>query len=229
MPPVLEPAMEVEIWSDVVCPWCYVGKRRFEAALAGFAHRDQVRVTWRAFELDPAAPAVKDGEYAERLAAKYRFGVDEARKMISRMVETGAVNGLSLRFDIAKAGNTFDAHRLLHLARARGMQDELYERLLAAYFTEGVPVGDREALAELAAEAGLNPDEVRKVLDGDAYAADVREDEGQARRLGISSVPFFVFGRTYALAGAHPPEVLLDALEQAWAEVGEGSARPAVS
>ena len=211
--------MEVEIWSDVVCPWCYVGKRRFEAALAGFAHRDEVVVTWRAVELDPAAPAVRDGEYAERLAAKYRIGVDEARQMISRMVETGAASGLSLRFDTAKPGNTFDAHRLLHLARARGVQGQLYERLLAANFTEGVPVGDKEALAGLAVEAGLDPEEVREVLEGDAYAADVRDDERQAHRLGISSVPFFVFGGTYGVAGAQSPEVLLGVLEQAWAEV----------
>jgi predicted DsbA family dithiol-disulfide isomerase len=211
--------MEVEIWSDVVCPWCYIGKRRFEAALAGFAHRDQVAVTWRAFELDPAAPAVKDGEYAERLAAKYRIAVDEARQMISRMVETGAATGLSLRFDLARGGNTFDAHRLLHLARSGGVQGQLYERLLAANFTEGVPVGDKEALLALAVEAGLDPDEVREVLEGDAYAADVRDDERQAHRLGISSVPFFVFGGTYGVAGAQSPEVLLGALEQAWAEV----------
>jgi len=215
---VLTSAVKVEIWSDVVCPWCYVGKRRFEAALARFEHRDQVEVVWRAFELDPSAPAARDGDYVERLAAKYRVSGAEAQAMIDRMVDAGARDGLDMRFDRARPGNTFPAHRLLHLGLDRGVQDELKERLLAATFTEGAAIGDVDVLAGLAAEVGLDPAEVRAVLDGDAYAADVRADERQAAALGITAVPFFVVDGTYGVPGAQPPDVLLGVLEQAWAE-----------
>ena len=210
--------MKVEIWSDVVCPWCYIGKRRFEAALARFEHRDQVEVVWRAFELDQSAPATREGDYAERLAAKYRVPVAEARAMIDRMVSAGAADGLEMRFDRARPGNTFAAHRLLHLALDRGVQDQLKERLLAATFTEGAAIGDVEALAGLAAEVGLDADETRSVLDGDAYAAAVRTDERRAAALGISAVPFFVIDEAYGVSGAQPPDVLLAVLEQVWAE-----------
>ena len=224
--------MKVEIWSDVVCPWCYVGKRRFEAALARFDHRDQIEVVWRAFELDPAAPRSRDGDYVGRLAGKYRVSVAEAQAMIDRMVAAGAADGLDLRFDRARPGNTFDAHRLLHLALDRGVQDTLKERLLAATFTEGAAIGDVDVLAGLAVAAGLDADEVRVVLDGDAYTADVRADERRAAALGISAVPFFVVDGKYGVPGAQPPDVLLAVLEQAWDEarpltiVGGGGAAP---
>jgi len=210
--------MKVEIWSDVVCPWCYVGKRRFEAALARFEHRDHLQVVWRAFELDPSAPRARDGAYTERLAGKYRVSVAEAQAMIDRMVTAGAADGLAMRFDLARPGNTFDAHRLLHLALDRGVQDALKERLLAATFTEGAPIGDPDTLVGLAAEVGLDPDEVRATVDGDAYAAEVRADERRATALGISAVPFFVVDGAYGVSGAQPPDVLLGVLEQAWAE-----------
>ncbi len=210
-------AMKVEIWSDVVCPWCYVGKRRFEGALSRFAHRDEVEVVWRAFELDPSAPAVRSGAYADRLAAKYRMNVAEAQAMIDRMVAAGADDGLDLRFDRARPGNTFAAHRLLHLALERGVQDTMKERLLVATFTAGAAIGDPEVLESLAVEVGLDADEVRSVLEGDAYAADVRNDERRAAALGITGVPFFVVDATYGVSGAQPPEVLLGVLEEAWA------------
>ncbi len=211
------PGMKVEIWSDVVCPWCYVGKRRFEAALSRFDHRDEVEVVWRAFELDPSAPAVRDSAYAERLASKYAMSVPDAQAMIDRMVAAGAQDGLDLRFDRAAAGNTFAAHRLLHLAHDRGVQDALKERLLAATFTEGAAIGDPEVLEVLAVEVGLDADEVRSALDGDAFAAEVRADERRATALGITAVPFFVIDGTLGVSGAQPPDVLLDVLEEAWA------------
>ena len=210
--------MKVEIWSDVVCPWCYVGKRRFEAALPRFEHRDQIEVVWRSFELDPSAPRLSEGDYVERLASKYRVSGAEAQAMIDRMVQAGAADGLELRFDRARPGNTFDAHRLLHLASARGVQDAVKERLLAATFTEGAPIGDVDTLVGLAAEAGLDPDEARAVLAADAYAAEVRADERRAAALGISAVPFFVVDEAYGVSGAQPPDVLLGVLEQVWAE-----------
>jgi predicted DsbA family dithiol-disulfide isomerase len=208
--------VQVEIWSDVVCPWCAIGKRRFEAALARFEHRADVEVRYRSFELDPTTPREYAGNATQRLADKYGVSLDQARAMEQRVVDAAAADGLDFRFDLARPGNTVDAHRLLHLAADRGRQAELKERLLLAYFTEGRPVGDRDTLAGLAAEAGLDPAEARGVLDSDAYLADVRDDQVTARALGITGVPFFVLDRAYGVSGAQPVEVLLDALRQAW-------------
>ena len=210
--------LRVEIWSDVVCPWCYIGKRRFEQALAGFAAREQVEVVWRAFELDSSAPAERAGRYAENLAAKYGVPIAEAQRMIDTLTATAAAEGLELRFDIARPGNTFDAHRLLHLAGERGVSDAVKERLLRATFTEGEPIGDAETLVRLVAEAGLDADEARAVLAGDRYADEVRGDERQAQAYGITGVPFFVVDGRYGVSGAQPAEVLGQVLAQAWAE-----------
>ena len=209
--------MKVEIWSDVACPWCYVGKRRFDAALARFEHAASVEVRFRSFELDPSAPAEREGSYAERLAAKYRIGRSEAEDMIDTMLEAGARAGVVLRFDRAKAGNTFDAHRLLHWAAERGAQAELKERMLRATFTRGEVVADPGVLVAVAEAAGLDPAEARAVVESDRYADDVRADERRAAELGITSVPFFVVARTYGVAGAQPPELLLQVLQEAWA------------
>jgi predicted DsbA family dithiol-disulfide isomerase len=219
--------MNVEIWSDVVCPWCYVGKRNFEAALAQFEHRDEVRVTWRAFELDPSAPAVREGDYATHLARKYGMGIPQAQKMIESMTASGAAAGAVLDFDRARPGNTFDAHRLLHLAGERGVQDALKERLLRATFAEGEPIGDRDTLLRLGQEAGLAADEVQAVLDSDAYSSEVRAEENLALDLGISAVPFFVIDRTFGLPGAQPPDVILSALRRAWDKAAVATAAPA--
>lgn len=208
--------MKVEVWSDVVCPWCYVGKRRLEAALAHFAHANEVQVTWRSFELDPRAPAVHGGDYAGRLAGKYRVTPTEARSMIERMTGVAATVGLAFAFDRARPGNTFDAHRLLHLAADEGLQDRVKERLLAATFVEGAPIGDRATLLRLGVDAGLGAGRVAAVLGSDEYASGVRADEERARVLGITSVPFFVVDGAVGVAGAQPPEVLLDLLERGW-------------
>ncbi len=152
----VDAGMKVEIWSDVVCPWCYVGKRRFEQALEGFAGRDEVEVVWRAFELDPSAPRERTGDYAVRLAEKYGTDLDAARAMIATMTDAAAQDGLDFRFDVARVGNTFDAHRLLHWAHLDGRQDALKERLLRATFTEGEPIGDHDVLVRLAGEVGLD-------------------------------------------------------------------------
>jgi predicted DsbA family dithiol-disulfide isomerase len=223
--------MQVEIWSDVVCPWCYIGKRRFEAALAEFPHRDDVQVVWRSFELDPGAPAEREGDYATRLSRKYGVPVDQAQLMIDRMVDNGAGDGLDFRFDRSRAGNTFDAHRLLHLAAERGVQDAVKERFFRATFTEGEPIGDRATLVRLAADAGLDAEEAAEALAAGAYADEVRADEREAGRLGVSGVPFFVFDGRYGVSGAQSSDVLLDVLERAWSEqppaivrVGDGEA-----
>lgn len=207
--------MRVEIWSDVVCPWCYVGKRRFDEALAQFDLADDVEVVWRSFELDPGAPREREGDYVGRLAAKYGVSEDDAQAMVDRMVSVADVIGIEMRFDRARLGNTFDAHRLLHLARDRGVQSALKERLFRAAFTEGRPIGLRSELVLLAGDAGLDPDEAAQVLEGGEYADDVRADEREAAALGARGVPFFVFDRRLAVAGAQPVEVFLEVLEEA--------------
>jgi predicted DsbA family dithiol-disulfide isomerase len=216
--------MHIEIWSDIACPWCYVGKRRFEAALAAFEHRDEVQVTWRSFELDPDAPAERPGERAAHLAAKYGSSIEQARAMEDNMTAVAAGEGLEFRFDIARDGNTFDAHRLLHLAAAHGLQDTLEERLMRAYLGEGELISDHAALERLAVEAGLPADAVRDVLATDHYAAEVRDDQRTARSLGISAVPFFVIDRALGASGAQPPEVLGELLQRGW-----DARQPAVS
>ncbi|GAC1306262.1 MAG: protein disulfide isomerase FrnE [Acidimicrobiales bacterium] len=210
--------MKVEIWSDVVCPWCYIGKRRFETALEAFDHRDEVEVVWKSFELDPGAPAVRDGDLTMHLAHKYGVDVGGAQDMIDRMTAQAAGEGLQYRLGAARGGNTFDAHRLIHLGAERGLQDAVKERFLAAYHRDGVAIGDRSALVVLGVEAGLDRLEVQAVLAGDAFGDAVRADEREGNELGISGVPFFVIGRRYGVSGAQPSDVLLDALQRAWGE-----------
>jgi predicted DsbA family dithiol-disulfide isomerase len=213
--------LRIDIWSDIACPWCYVGKRRLEQALERFPHKAEVDVVWRAFELDPSAPRVRDGSqsYAERLASKYGTQPVQAQGMIDRMVDTAAADGLEFRFDRIRPGNTFDAHRLLHLAHERGVQDALKERMLRAYMTEGQAIGERDVLVGLARDVGFDAQDARELLDGDRCATEVRQDEALARELGITGVPFFVLGGRLAVSGAQPAGVLLGALERAWSEL----------
>ena len=206
-------ALQVEIWSDVVCPWCYIGKRRFEAAVERFD--GEVDVTWRSFELDPTAPAIREHTATEHLAAKYGMSHEQAEASHAQMTELAAQEGLEYHFERARGGNSFDAHRLLHLAAENGLQNEAMERVMRGYFTDGVPIGDREALIALGEELGL--EDARAALDGDAYADAVREDEDLARRIGIQGVPFFVLDRRYGVSGAQPAELLVQALEKACA------------
>ena len=211
--------LTVDIWSDVVCPWCYIGKRRFEAALAQFEHRDDVTVLWHSFELDPEAPPVAEGRSAERLAAKYGMTVEEAAGRQAEITTLAAQDGLTYDLAESRGGNTFDAHRLIHLAAEHRLGDAARERLMRAYFSEREAIGDRETLQRLAVEAGLPAEEVREVLEGECYADAVRADERAATQIGIRGVPFFVLGRKYGVSGAQPAEVLLQALQQAWDEV----------
>jgi len=208
--------MHIEIWSDIACPWCYVGKRRFEAALAGFEHRDEVSVTWRSFELDPSAPRERGVDSATHLADKYGTSREEAEASQQKLADVAARDGLDMRFDLARGGNTFDGHRLVHLAAAHGLQDSMQERLMRAYFTEGELIGNSETLARLAFEVGLPSDEVDELLAGDGYAAEVRADERTAASLGIHAVPFIAVDRRIGAAGARPPEALVELLRQGW-------------
>ncbi len=209
--------MQVDVWSDVVCPWCYVGLANLDAALAEFEHADEVEVVLHAFQLDPGAPRRDDQPVVERLAQKYGTTVEAIRESQDRIVTLGAERGIDFRFEQAIGGNTFDAHRLLHLALRRDLQVALKHRLGRAYFTDGQPIGEHDTLRKAAVDVGLDPEEVEAVLVGDAFAAEVRQDLATAREIGISGVPFFVADQRLAVSGAQPAETLLDVLRQAWA------------
>ena len=216
--------MLVDIWSDVVCPWCYLGKRRMEAALEQFEHRDAVEIHWHSFELDPQAGPSSDAGGAERLAAKYGMTVEDARARQAQLEEMAAAEGLEYHLDRTRGGNSFAAHRLHQLAIDRGLSDAVMERLMHAYFTDGEAIDDPEALLRLVTEAGLDADEARAVLDSDRYTEEVRTDEATAARIGIRGVPFFVLGRRFGVSGAQTPDIMLEALEKAWEETEAGAA-----
>jgi len=214
-----ESIMRIDIWSDVVCPWCYVGKRRFERALAAFEHRDQVQVVHRSFQLNPAAPIGVTASRREGLKAKYRLSDSDVQALDVKMQQTAAAEGLEFHMDAAgRTGNTGDAHRVLHLAADRGLQDSVIERFFRAYFTEQRSLFDPAALVALAAEAGLDAAEVERVLAGDAYADAVTRDVAEARTLGATGVPFFVVDGRLGISGAQPTEVFANALTRAWAD-----------
>lgn len=205
----------VEIWSDVVCPWCYLGARRFERALAGFQRQQAVEVVFRSFELDPAAPAGRNVPVAEHLATTYRVDPVEAQAMQDRVSAVAAEEGLAYRLDLARTARTFDAHRLTHLGRAAQRQAQVVETLMAAYFTRGARLDDSATLLSLGVEAGLAEPAVAALLEGDEYSEAVRDDEALATSLGIRGVPFFVADRRLGLSGAQPPEVMARFLEEA--------------
>ena len=210
--------MQVEIWSDIVCPWCYVGKRRFEAALARFVARAEVDVVWRSFELDPGAPQQRDLPAAEHLARKYGMPLEQAEASQRRLTDIAAAEGLEYHLDRTAGGNSFDAHRLLHLAATSSLQETLQERLLRAYFTEGEAIGRPDVLERLAADAGLEPARVAEVLTGERFGEEVRADEHRARLLGIDGVPFFAIDERYGISGAQSSDMILSVLDKAWSE-----------
>ena len=210
--------MQVEIWSDVVCPWCYLGKRYFEQALRLFGHREAVQVVYRSFELDPFAPTGVTTPTVEILATKYGMTLEQAHGAQRQMEKRADAAGLTFRMEGLRSGNTRNAHRLLHLAKARGRQAELAERLHQAYFTDQASIFDHSSLADLAAGAGLDRGEVLGVLASDTYGEDVDADEQLARSFGVSGVPFFVIDRRYGISGAQPAETIAAVLERVWAE-----------
>lgn len=210
--------LRVDIWSDVVCPWCAIGKANLDAALAEFEHAENVEIIWHSYELDPTAPAARAGNYVAMLSKKYGVSPEEAQAMIDRMTATGVECGVEFRFDRVQPGNTFDAHRLIHLGASRGIQTQVKERFLRAYLSEGEAIGLPEVCERLAIDAGLDADEVVAVLSTDAFAEEVRIDEATAASMQVTGVPFFVFDRRLAVAGAQPPEVLLQVLDRVWSE-----------
>jgi predicted DsbA family dithiol-disulfide isomerase len=218
--------MRIEVWSDVVCPWCYIGKRHLESALSGFEHADGVEVVYRSFELDPSAPEVPVETTVESLAKKFGTDVAGARELMARADGVAASVGLELHHADAPHARTVTAHRLLHLALDEGgsaQQGELKEALLAAYFGRGEDIGDADVLRAVAVGAGLDPARVDEVLAGEEYLDAVHEDIAQARAYGATGVPFFVVDQRYGVSGAQPAEVFGELLERAWAD-----AHPAV-
>jgi predicted DsbA family dithiol-disulfide isomerase len=207
--------MRVDIWSDVICPWCYVGKARFEKALSTFAHRDEVEVVYHSFELDPNSPPGAGESNLSMLSKKFGKSRAEALAMDDHVGSMARAEGLG--FDSERpTGNTFDIHRVLHLGLDRGVQRELLSAVNAAYFAQARDVFDRAVLTEVAVGVGLDADEVGKVFDSSDYADDVRQDELQARQIGINGVPFFVFDMALGASGAQPTELFTRALDQAW-------------
>ena len=207
--------MRVDIWSDVICPWCYVGKARFSQALGAFAHRDEVEVVYRSFELDPSYPKDRRETTFAMLSSKYGMSEADARAAESRLADLAAAEGLGFEA-VRPVGNTFDIHRVLHLGLAKGVQAELLNAVNEAYFGQGRQVFDRDVITEIAAGAGLDERAAGDVIDGDAYAEEVRQDELQARELGVNGVPFFVFDMALGVSGAQPTEMFASALQQAW-------------
>lgn len=210
--------MQVEIWSDIVCPWCYIGRRRFETALRQFDNSEQVEVVWRSFQLDPTSPRESPAPVSEALMKKYGIGGAQVEAMHQQVTDLAALEGLEYHLENTLMSNTLDAHRLIHFAAAHGLQSEMKERLQKAYFTEGWVVSDHDTLARLAGEVGLNAGEARQMLESDSYADAVRADIQEAQSLGISGVPFFLIDRKFAVSGAQPADLFLSALNRAWSE-----------
>jgi len=209
----------LEVWSDIVCPWCYIGKRRLETALSRFERGDLVSVTWRSYLLDPGAPRTPVETTRAMLARKYGVSLEQADAMQARVTGVAAQEGLRYKLEATRHESSLDAHRLLHLAKRHGLQADLKERLFSAHFREGLSISDPQELTRLAAEAGLGGEDVRRVLSGSDFADEVRADIDQARALGIQGVPFFVIAGRYGVSGAQPADVLLQAMEEAVKEL----------
>lgn len=211
--------MKIEVWSDYVCPFCYIGKRRLEMALEQFAHKDQVQVEFKSFELDPNAPSYTEQGIYEALAAKFGASEQQVREMNKGLIQQAAELGLTFNYEEMKPTNTFNAHRLNKFAQTIGKEKELTEKLLHAYFTDSKNVGDIEILADLAETSGIDRNQALEVLnDETAFANDVRNDERTAHQIGVTGVPFFVVNEKYSISGAQPLETFKSALEQIWEE-----------
>ena len=208
--------MQLEIWSDVMCPFCYMGKRRLETALREFAHRDEVELVWRSYQLDPELRPAPGKSIHEYLAERKGMTRDWSERMHGELEKSAAELGLSYKFGKVVVANSFDAHRLAHFARKSGIQGPMQERLFAAYFTEGRDIGDEETLVGLGAEIGLDPSETRTVIAGGQFADDVRRECQDAEKLGAGGVPFFVIDRSYGFTGAQPSDLILEILTKAW-------------
>jgi predicted DsbA family dithiol-disulfide isomerase len=210
--------MKVEIWSDVMCPFCYIGKRRFEDALQKSVHKDEIEVEWKSFQLNPAMVTSPDTNINQYLAKVKGWSIEQAEEMNAYMTNMAAEAGLTYNFDKAVVANSFKAHRFTHLAKTHGLGDAAEEQLFKAYFTDGKNTDDIDTLIELGIAIGLDATEIKQTLESDAYAGEVKQDIAEAQRLGISGVPFFVLDRKYGISGAQTPDVFVGTIEKAFAE-----------
>lgn len=210
--------MKIDIWSDIACPWCYIGKRRFEKALAAFPHRDQIEVRWHSYQLDPTLPAHYDGTEVDYLVASKGMAREQVEQMIGHVGQQAAGEGLHYDFAALKVANSLPGHHLLHLAARHGVADEVKEALLSAHFEKGQDIGDEQVLIAIGEAHGLSASDVREALTDPQLTAEIEKDFAQARAYGISGVPFFVLDEKYGVSGAQPPEVFSQALQQAWSE-----------
>jgi len=210
--------MKVDIWSDIMCPFCYIGKRKLEKALTQFADRDSIDISWHSFQLDPSMQPQPGRNLYEYLAERKGQTLEWSINVHGQLAETAKADGLTYNFDKAVIANSFDAHRLIQLAKKHKLDDAAEERLFKAYFTDGENMGDHDTLMKIGAEIGLPGDLVKEMLDGDAFAEDVHSDIEQAEALGIKGVPFFVIDNKYGISGAQPSSVFLDGLQHAWNE-----------
>ncbi|MFV5687666.1 DsbA family oxidoreductase [Flavobacterium sp. ZT3R25] len=214
----MENKLKIQIWSDIMCPFCYIGKRRIEEALQLFDHKEAVAIEWKSFQLDSGFIASPDDTMAEHLAEKYRKDTDWAQNMLDNMTQNAKTAGLDFHFEKAVLANSLNAHRLLHLAKKYNLANDLEELLFKAYLTEGKNVNDLNTLAELGLEVGLEAEEIKQVLYSDAFANEVKEDIAAANSIGVQGVPFFVFDTKYAISGAQPVATFLQTLEKVWEE-----------
>lgn len=209
--------MKLEIWSDILCPFCYIGKRKFEIALESFPHKEQVQIEWKSFQLDPSMEKQLPGAIDQYLASKKGITIEQAHQLNQHVTNLANEVGLAYHFDIAIPNNTVLAHRLLHYAKKYGKQNELKESLLEAYFTKGIDIGDIDSLSKIAASIGLDPTEASAVLKTNAFESEVELDQYHAQQIGVNGVPFFVFDNQYAVSGAQDPATFASVLEKVWA------------
>ncbi len=215
--------LKVEVWSDVVCPFCYIGKTHFDEALAQFAEKENIEFVWKSFQLNPDLKTNLDQTLYEHLSESKGITVEQAEGMGVHAALMGKAAGIELNFDKSVVANSFNAHRLIHFAKANGKQQEMKSRLFKAYFTEGKNIDDAETLTALAEEIGLDAEEAKAVLESDKYAADVNDDINESQQLGVRGVPFFVFDRKYAISGAQPSEAFMDTLQKSFTEWREAN------
>jgi predicted DsbA family dithiol-disulfide isomerase len=210
--------MEINIWSDIRCPFCYIGKRKFEAALKQFPHSDEIKVTWKSFQLDPTIVTQPTTNSIAHLAEAKQISLDEAKNMVSHVVNMANEEGLKFDFEHAIVANSFNAHRLLHFAKSKNLGDEMKEALLKAHFEEGKNIDDNATLVAIAMELGLEKSATEKILDSDDFSYEVKQDEMEAQNIGVRGVPFFVLDNKYGISGAQPAEAFLETINKAWDE-----------
>jgi protein disulfide-isomerase len=214
----MENKLKVQIWSDIMCPFCYIGKRRIEEALQNFEHKEAVEIEWKSYQLDASFIASPEDNMVEHLAEKYRKDKDWAQNMLDNMTQNAKTEGLDFHFEKAILANSFNAHRLLHLAKKYNLANDLEELLFKAYLTEGKNVNDLDTLSKLGIEVGLDSEEITQVLNSDTYGAGVKKDQEEANAIGVQGVPFFVLDNKYAISGAQPASAFLETLEKVWQE-----------